>query len=318
MKRRTEDKIKINKKISLTFFKEHKKITTCVIVVFILLGSFFTIHYGRYVKDIIEVYYLRTKNFYFTSDKLTIHGKNYEINPWGGTTNYELSISMSSLLNSLKGTDTDIVYQLSCDTDGKVVCYMDSPGTTSVERTIKTDDHSDNFVITIAPQNGVTFRDGDKTSVTVTAKSISPYVEELKATFVLVIGNYGINYEIEDSPGSVYFDSIVTNTLDTSKAQVTLTITDPAVVIDMNNAILNVASTSYETEVSYDYVDADGDGVLDADATEHNYIKKITFIVEPKSSVLVRYYKKITSEDYSYTSGDDKTPIVSFEKETIG
>ena len=116
VKRRKEDKIKLNKKISLRFFKEHKRITTCLIVVFVLLGSFLTINYGRYVKDIIEVYYLRTKNFYFTSDKLTIHGKDYEINPWGGTTNYNLSISMSSLLNSLKGTDTDIIYDLSCST----------------------------------------------------------------------------------------------------------------------------------------------------------------------------------------------------------
>lgn len=317
MKRRKEDKLKLSKKFSLTFFKEHKKITTCVIVVFILLGSFFTIHYGRYVKDIIEVYYLRTKNFYFSSDKLTIHGKSYEINPWGGTTNYELSISMSSLLNSLKGTNSDVSYQLSCEADGKVICYMDSPGTTSVERTIKVEDHSDNFVVTIAPANGVTLRDGDKVSVTVVAKSISPYEEELKATFVLVIGNYGINYEIEDSPGSVYFDSIVTNTLDTTKASVTLTIMNPSVVIDMSNSILTMDTTTYETELSSDYKDDNGDGQIDNDATQHNYIKKITFLVEPKSSVMVRYYKKIPSNNYSYISGDASTPVVSFEKEML-
>lgn len=317
MRRRKEDKIKLKKKISFKFFKEHKRITTCLIVVFILLGSFLTINYGRYVKDIIEVYYLRTKNFYFSSDKLTIHGKSYEINPWGGTTNYSISISMSSLLNSLKGTDSDIIYDLSCSTDGNVDCFIGAPGTTTVERTIRSEDNSDNFVVNIAPKSNVNLHDGDRVSVNVTAKSKAPYVEELSATFILVIGNYGINYEIEDKAGNVYFDSIVTNTLDTSRAEVTLTITDPSVVIDMSNNILDVDSTTYETSLSYDYKDDDEDGNLDNDATQHNYIKSITFVLEPKSSIMVRYYKKIPSNDYTYVNGDSEAPIVSFSHRII-
>ena len=317
VKRRKEDKIKLNKKISLRFFKEHKRITTCLIVVFVLVGSFLTINYGRYVKDIIEVYYLRTKNFYFTSDKLTIHGKDYEINPWGGTTNYNLSISMSSLLNSLKGTDTDIIYDLSCSTDNNVECYINTPGVTMVERTIKSEDNADNFIITIAPKSGVTLHDGDKVSVVVTAKSKSPYIEELSATFNLIIGNYGINYEIEDTPGNVYLDAIVSNTLDTSRAEITLTINDPSIVIDMSTNILEDPNTRYETELTYDYKDDDGDGVIDDDATKHNYIKKITFVVEPKSSIMVRYYKKIPSNNYSYVNGDTNQPVISFDKRII-
>lgn len=317
MRKGKEGKVKLNKRISFKFFKEHKKLVTCVIVAFVLLCSFVTINYGRYVKDIIEVYYLRTKNFYFSSDKLTIHGKNYEINPWSGTTNYELSISMSSLLNSLKGTDSNIIYDLSCSTDGKVDCYIGTPGSTNVERTINNVNHSDNFIVNISPANGVKLQDGDRVSVDVKAVSKSPYIEELTATFVLVIGNYGVNYEIEDTPGDIYFDAIVTNTLDTSKAKITLEITDPAVALDMSNNILTVDTTTYETGLSYDYKDDNEDGVIDSDATKHNYIKKISFIVEPKSSMMVRFYKKIPSKNYSYINGDENQPVVSFTKEII-
>ena len=55
--------------IKFNSLKNHKKIMVSLIVVIAFLGFFLTINYGRYVKNIIEVYYLRTKNFYFNSDK---------------------------------------------------------------------------------------------------------------------------------------------------------------------------------------------------------------------------------------------------------
>lgn len=317
MKRRSEKKSKSKNFVFLRFFQEHKKIATCLILAFVFLGSFFVVNYGRYVKDVIEVYYLRTKNFYFTSDKLTINEKKYEIKPWGGTSDYELSISMSSLLNSLKGTNSNISYSLSCETDGKVDCFFEIPGTTEVERTIATETHSDNFVVTVSPKNGVRLKDGDKISVKVVANSISPYKEKLSANFILIVGNYGINYEIEDKVGNIYFDSIVTNTLDTTKAKVTLTITDPSVVIDMSNNILNVGTTTITEAMEKDYKDSNNDGILDSDATEHVYVKSVTFILEPKSSLMVRFYKKIPSRNYSYVNGDGTQPIVSFSRELI-
>ena len=297
MKERKEKVSEKKNRMFFSFFKKHKSLSICLIVTILMLGTFFVINYSRYVKEVLEVYYLRTKNFYFNSDKLTITGKSYEINPWSGTVNYDITINMNSLLNSLKGASSSITYDLTVSCDSRVNCYIESPGQTSMGRTITYDTHTDNFNVTIAPKAGVTLSDGDRIKVDVTAVSTSPYVEELKGTFYLVIGNYGLNYEIEDEPGRIYFDSIITNTLDTTTATIKLSITDISKVsIDMDNNILHIGSTTTTTTRYNNY----------------DYINTVTFQIAPKSSWMVRYYKSEPNNDYSYIGVGN--PIVSFER----
>lgn len=292
---------KVKKGISFNFFKAHKKIATLLIISIGFLGFFFASNYGRYVIDVIEVYYLRSQNFYFSSDKLTIDNKKYEINPWSGTTSYDINISMSSLLNSIKGTTENITYDLTCEGDSKVDCYFGQLGVNSTSRTISTDTHSDNFVVTVhAKSNDILFANGEKVSVKVKATSTAPYKEELSAVFELVIGDYGLNFEIEDEPGSVYFDALITNTYDTESSEIVLTIKNAYiddVIFDMTNPIMQQDSFDYEVTA------INGD----------DFITEVSFIIEPKSSLMVKYYKTDSTKDYSYVLGDTSIDsVISF------
>lgn len=299
-----KDVKKIKKSLFFNFFRTHKKIATCLIIGVGFLAFFFMLNFGRYVKDVIESYYLKSQNFYFSSDKLTIHGKNYEINPWSGTIDYDISISMSSLLNSIKGTTENISYEVSCEGDNKVDCYIGTVGTRKVTRTIGVDTHSDNYVVTVTPKRGITFTTGEKVKVTITANSVAPYKEELSATFELIIGDYGLNFEIEDEPGSVYFKSLVTNTLDTTRTRITLTIHPDyidSIYFDMTNTIMQ--------QKDFDSTTTTIDG--------NDYITQVSFILEPKSSLMIKYYKKDSTKDFSYILGDSKIQVINFEVEKL-
>lgn len=304
---------KIKKIINSKFVREHKKLCIGLVVCLCFLGLFVTVNYGRYVKNVIEVYYLRTQNFYFNSDKLNINGKEYEIKPWEGNLPHDINISMNSLLNSLKGTTEDIKYNVSCSSDKNVDCFIvevKGDGTENVvdsvqERTILASSNLDNFVIRVSPKSNVEFKEGDKVKVSVKAQSTFPYKEELSADFILIIGNYGISYLIEDVPGEVYFDVIVTNTLDSKTAAITLDITDLSLVsIDMTNSILNNPATDIVT------------AKYTIDGKQYDYIKKISFDLAPMSSMMVRYFKANKNENYSYSVTEESgTPIVAMTKE---
>lgn len=285
----------------IDFLKNHKKVLISLIVVVTFLGFFLTINYGRYVKDIIEVYYLRTKNFYFNSDKLTIIPKEYEISPWSGaaTDPLKISISMDSLLNSMKGTSTDINYKVTCDAVGEITCSIEDGKT---DRTILTageiSPHKDAFNVIVAPKEGVELKEGESVKVTVTAESTSPYKEVLSAKFIIVVGNYGVSYVIEDNLGDIYFNDIITNTLADKSTRVTLTIKDTqAVRIDMSSKIFSLGES----------------GGLDYNKDDDGFINSVTFLVGPKSSMLVRFYKTDSNIDYSHNSYNGESSIIGFE-----
>lgn len=303
--KKKKDVKNLRKSVFFNFFRVHKKLATFLIISVGFLGLILTINYGRYVKDVIEVYYLRSQNFYFSSDKLTIHGKKYEINPWGGTVDYGININMSSLLNSIKGTSVPIDYDVTCEGDAKVDCYFETLGTRKISSRIDPDDHADNFVVTVTPRNDVTFANGERVKVKIVATSTAPYNETLSATFELVIGDYGLNFEIEDKAGSVYFNSLVTSTLDTTRSKITLTIPNEyidSIYFDMTNPIMQQESFTSTTSV------VKGD----------EYITKVSFILEPKSSLMVKYYKGNPTKNYSYVLGDTSiTPVINFEVEKL-
>ena len=247
MKRKETTKNSTKKRLFFSFFKKHKALSVCLIIGAASVASFLVVNYGRYVKEIVETYYVKkvidnhlfkTQDFYFNSDKLTTTGKTYEISPWGGTTDYELHINMNSLLNSLKGTDSQIVYDVSCTCDNTVTCKF-SNGNSSERRYINPGSHEDNFNVVVTPKTTSVFDTGDEIEVNVVAESVS-YHEVLSARFVLKVGNYGVGYTIEDQMGRLYLDVLVTNTKDTDPALVTLDIPDLTKVnIDESNDILN-------------------------------------------------------------------------------
>ena len=294
MKRKETTKNSTKKRLFFSFFKKHKALSVCLIIGAASVASFLVVNYGRYVKEIVETYYLRTKNFYFNSDKLTTTDQTYAISPWGGTTDYELHINMNSLLNSLKGTDSQIVYDVSCTCDNTVTCKF-SNGNSSERRYINPGSHEDNFNVVVTPKTTSVFDTGDEIEVNVVAESVSPYHEVLSARFVLKVGNYGVGYTIEDQMGRLYLDVLVTNTKDTDPALVTLDIPDLTKVnIDESNDILNNITNSWNGTIN-----GEMDYQVPPQSHNNSYMKKIEFYVQPKSSVLVRYYKRNPNVKYS-------------------
>lgn len=294
----------------LVFYKKHRKISLCTIVLGSCLGMFFLINFGRYVKLIVHNYITKTQEFYFNSDKLTEDFKEFQYNFWSGGTPYDINIGMNSLDNSLKGADIDIVYDISCEAEAGVYCNLSTD-----QSIILTNSNTDSFVVTVGPDYSRVFEEGDSVSVTVTAKTTKPYEKVLGAVFTFVVGSKDVTYKIEDVASQPYFNVLITNSLETYKVQEnitgftagasisvdeynklsdadkakcissTITITfDPALVrLDMTNT--NYLNKLGKTTVVYDGYD---------------YVNSFKFNVGAQSSTIVKFYKMDVRKDYTY------------------
>lgn len=300
------NKRNFKKSLAFNFFKKHKAIAIILVLVILGVGISFGTNFSRYAYNVIRVYYLRTQNFYFNSDKLTVEGKTYEIKPWPGIDAQSITISMNSLDNSLKGTSKDITYdvEVTCS-NTNVSCSVDGDTTGRVIKGTDSGDESnkDTFVVMVTPTG--TLKDDDVVSVTVLAKATSPYTQTLSATFNIVVGNYGVNYTIRDAAGQIYFDSIITNTLgEDTKVHLEWSLDDA--IFDMQNTIY--ATCENDDDCSMTTTTVDGS----------TYITGIDFKVSAKSSMMVRFFKADgDNSDHSYNANnitESNETIVVYKK----
>ena len=311
----------------ITFFRNHKYISIFLILIASIALISFAVNFSSYAYNIIRVYYLRTQNFYFNSNKLTLDNKTYEISPWPGTSNQTINITMNSLDNSLKGSSSDINYDVSvtCDNESKVSCYLRKndedtgkhdilnnviPGSDSASSA-----NTDSFNVVLEPKNGG--RDlvvGDRIQIKVTANATSPYTQKLEGTFVIIVGNYGVNFEISDEAGRLYLDTLITNTLD-DDTYVRLNFPIDVLTFDMSNTIYNNCTKSSAISGGVDC--AYRIQTVTDNGKNYEYISGVDFKISGKSSSLVRFFKDNISNinrDYSYSVGDDSSPIIDFCK----
>ena len=292
-----------------------------LIIILIILALILPVGvtFSRYVTEIIKNYIMEANNFFFNSDKLVDGGITYGINNWGGVGNIEFQIQLNNHKNNILTSDADIAYTLTttCD-DTSVICTL-SANSGVIYRDEKTDD----ITFTVNPRRP--FNDNESITVSVSATSTSPYVKTLSATFVVTVGKRGINYEITDSVSSPYMLFKITNAQDTYKvitafgnhpvgellttseylaltpqekencasALVTLSFNPNNVILDTTSDIMKNANYS-TTRV---------DGI--------DYISSITFKVDVMTSMDIRFYKRDTSQNYTYPI-QNGTPIVSF------
>lgn len=300
------------------FKKENNKkyrLKQLFIILILLLCSITLIStLGRYVVNSINNFFVRTKEFYFYSDKLSEDSSYYQIDNWTGVDSYTITINMNSKLNNLEAATYDINYDIEYTNSENCTCQLSKTSGTISETT-----NADYFNLIITPNVGLNV--GDKVWVKITTHSTSQYKKTLTATFVLTVGKEKISYEIVDSKSSKYLEFNITNTLsyytvdqafgsyaqgdkidveaykdlsDSDKekcysALITLQFDPEEVLLDMTN-------TNYlnATDVKKTYINGS------------NYINEITFKVEPISSAVVRFYKMDVSKDYTY-------PIVNSE-----
>lgn len=301
-----------------TFFKKHKKVAVLLICLVLFVSSFAFINYSRYVKDIVRTYYLRTKKFYFNSNRLTLDGKVYQSNPWVvNDDEYEISISMNTKLNSIRVMEDDVTYTASCEVmkDGKISdvaeCYIGDNKKSEMTRTISgsnstdaVEPNMDNFNVLVNPVKRDEIKDGDIVSIVITAVSSSPYVQTLSASFELVAGNYGVSYEIDDQTGRRYIDCLVNNTLPDEKKIVELEIKDTdKIIFDQNNAILDTIN-----KYSKEDIEKYGFGTY---VNDEGYITRVRFRVDEKASSMVRFYKTNLSDNYSILTNNIDSGVSS-------
>lgn len=284
----------------------------------IILGSLLLILFiigaslGRYVYKGIRDFYLQTKKFYFNSDKMTEQGSIYRIENWSGVGDYSVTFNMNSSANNNLSSDDDITYEIEYECSSEVTCSIENNKTAG---TISSSTNTDEFTVVLTVPTNTVLETGDRVTIEVEATSTSPYRKTLSSTFTLVVGHYGLSYEIEDSVGSPYLNIRFTNTLDyytvnenitghnagtqlsieqyqnlspsdqskCSSAIITLTFDPADILLDMTSEDY-INSINSVTEVINGY----------------NYVNSFSFKIDALSSKIIKFYKIDTTDNYTY------------------
>ena len=283
-----------------------------VLVLIIVLGviSITTATVAKYVVEEFHGYYLNSKHFYFTSNRLKTNNPVYLVNNWSGVGEFDISFDLIAMKNSLVYTDYDIPYEVDYDCPTGVGCVFDKPtGVIS-----KNDaNHSDTVTLTVTPS--ATYNEGDHLIVGITAWSTSPYIETIYATFEYVVGKKGVTYEIEDEANRPYLMLKITNAItyctliadygewhagkeldnsiyrqmdpaDKPKCvgeQINLSFDPHDIILDTTGDIVKTATLGNTTISGIDYVSSLG------------------FYIEPVSTMAIKFYKTDPSINYHGT-----------------
>ena len=296
---------------------KRRRLIIILIILILLLPVGIT--FSRYITENIRNYIMEANHFFFNSDKLVSGGVTYGINNWGGAGNIEIQFELNNHKNNILTSDTDIEYTLDITCDNGLICSLSSDS-----GVIQVAEKTDDFTLTLTPTRP--FNDNESVTVTVSATSSTPYVKTLSATFVVTVGRRGIDYEIRDSLGSPYLMFTVTNSLETYKAREAFgnyAAGDPVLFADyMNLSDADKAKcASIVVTLSFNpntvILDTTSDILNDATYTTTtyqgiNYINQITFGMDKLMSKEIRFYKRNSDVNYSYTSGSVGNPVITF------
>jgi len=103
---------------------------------------------AKYVTDTITSYFLRSKNFYFSSNLLDTSNPTYRIGTWSGVGNFDISFDLLSKDNEYLYSESDITFTISvtCSQDVTCTSNMNSGTLYSTDA-----DHKEGIVITVVP-----------------------------------------------------------------------------------------------------------------------------------------------------------------------
>lgn len=275
-----EKRRKLNKvKVGITIF---------LIVLLISITVF-----GRYFYNGIKEAYFRSKQFYFTSNLLTLGGQTYTYENWGGLDTYELNVALYSYENKLMKLDYDLQYTISCEAvqSDKIKCTIGSEdGPTSQSGIIYKTTNTSNVAIYVKPL--VQINKGETITIKLKARTEEPYIKEISCEVKLkVVQLLGNSYEIEDSENSEYALLKLKN-ISESATQTTLEFDPTKLRLDLNDEI-------YKNNISSETTTING----------NKYIKKITFKMEAESTKYVKFYKVDKTQSYKYPNGEASSEI---------
>lgn len=298
--------------------KNNLKKTQILLIMAILICIFsFIVIFGRYLTNNVNDFFVRSKEFYFYSDKLEEDTAVFQVDNWSGVDDYVITVNMNSRKNNLKVASYDIGYTISYTCSDNAICQL-----SKTEGIIYSNNNSDYFNLTITPNRQL--ETGDKVVVEIEAKSTAKYQKTLKGKFTLVVGKEKLSYQITDKPQNPYMELSLTNTLsyyivneafgnysvnnkidiDTylalteenkakcSSAIVTISFNPEQVLLDITNESYSKAKNIETTTVN-----------------GKTYINKFTILIDAISSTDLRFYKVDVSKDYTYPNGNEPSVL---------
>ena len=312
-----KDRLAIVRNIEGRVSKRKIVLLYILIIILILWG----VTFARYAYMGLKNYFFQTKKFYFNCDKLSESGSNIEMTNWSGVGQYSITFNMNSYANNLLVSEEDIDYDIEYECSDNVTCSVVD---NKENGTIPKNRNTDSFTIIITVPTETILHDQDRVELKVKASSTSPYKKTLKGTFALVVGYYGLSYEIDDSRNSPYLNIRITNTLDyyvvreafldysvgnqidintymglsddnKSKCSSSIIRLD----FDPNKVLLDMTSSVYQDNI----------GVLTQRINNYDYIKSITFDIDAMSSKQIKFYKVDATKNYTYPNNDDNSII---------
>ena len=265
-----------------------------VLLIFVIL-IFFTprmVSTAKYVYNIVHEYYLSSKDFYFSSDKLSINHTEYEItNNWSGAETYVITVNMSSKKNDMAFTESDISYNITYTCSENISCSLNKNSSTIIG-TGNNGVNEDSFTISINPAGGSALNEGELAWVDIVATSTSPYSQTISGKLILEVGSSDITYEIIDTANQPYLTVNITNSQSVG-TNVKLSYNPETVLLDMTGKFyLNSTNNTTQQINGFDYLNS------------------VTSFVESLSTTTVKFYKVDSTQNYSFNSMSSGTPVI--------
>ncbi len=300
-----------------------KNIRIAIIIILVIVLGFGVYTFARYAVQEYHDYYLNSKNFYFSSNRLTDKEPLYQINNWSGVGAFDISFDLLSMKNNLTFTDYDIPYVVWFECPSDVICSTSNGEGTVYASSIN---HSSTVTINVNPQRE--YNEQESMVIKIYAKSTSPYVKTLSATFEYIVGKKGLTYEIEDEKNRTYLVFKITNA--NNSCTITEAFDDYNVGDVIDNKTYRKLSKDNQSKCVSKYVTLafDNDDVFfdntsnvlknaQYTTTDYNgvqYINSVRIPIDPLSSTALRFYKKDTTKNYTYPF-DNNTSIISLNVE---
>ena len=297
--------------------KKYQKKQVIILIGILLCFLSFSITLGRYATNNIHNFFMRTKEFYFESDKLDEDTALFQVENWSGVDSYTVTINMNSRKNNIEAATYDIGYNIKYTCSDNAICSL-----SKTQGIIFADTNSDFFNLVITPNTALDT--GDKVVVDIEVESTTNYKKTLKGRFTLVVGKENLSYQITDSSNNPYMDLSLTNTL------TYFTVREPFDNYELNQRI-NVdtyLSLSEENRkkcksavVKIDFnpneILLDLTSEMYAQATDirttnvngNIYVNSLTVELDVESSANLRFYKVDTSKDYTYPNNNNDSIV---------
>lgn len=284
-------------------FKKRKKMIFLLLLVMGVITISLT--YSKYIYNNVWNYYLKSKEFYFSSNSLSYDSKKNTNLNWDGSA---ISFNLKNYINSESITDYDIRYKVTCSVEGDAKEYAkcvlnDSDSSThsgvltSNKKCINTTGDGVNvssYNRADCNINGYTWKvettdkdlsfnviltDNTKSledvSVKLEAESTSPYKQKLTGYFELhksLESEEKVLYEYNNYTN--YDELIISNPLDTKKC----------LLVKWDSDIFRIDSKTDEF-ISY--------------GTDNNYINEIKIAIDKNKSKSLKFYKLDLENNYS-------------------